>query len=212
MSETMPLWSVADIRPSNVDKKSRPNEPTVRLVNYTDVYYNQNITSELDLMVATASEEHIERFRVLPGDLIITKDSETADDIGIPTFVESSSDDMVCGYHLTLLRPERNRIVPRFLYWALVSQTTKGYCLVSAVGVTRNSIGTGVVSRLELPDYDLETQHRIADYHDRETSQIDAMIDKLDDLDITLQERRTGVIDQHIGGSVDQGMTRLGRV
>src|SRR5699024_1618287 len=96
--------------------------------------------------------------------------------------------------------------------WALESQTTKGYWLVSAVGVTRNSIGTGVVYWLEVQDYDLETQRRIADYLDRETSQIDEMIEKLDDLDITLRERRTGVIDQHIGGSVDQGMTRLGRV
>ena len=64
----------------------------MRLVNYTDVYYNQRITADLDLMEATASTDHIERFGVRPGDLIITKDSEYfSDDIGIPALVDFDS-------------------------------------------------------------------------------------------------------------------------
>src|SRR5699024_10274792 len=114
--ETRPLWSVVDIRPSNVDKKTKPGEQPVRLVNYTDVYYTKRITPALDLMKATASDQHIQRFGVLPGDVIITKDSETADDIGIPAMVVDSSLDMVCAYHLTLLRPNHGKIEPRFLY------------------------------------------------------------------------------------------------
>ena len=180
--KTVPLWSLADIRPSNVDKKSDPSESAVRLVNYTDVYYNRRITADLDLMEATASAEHIERFGVRPGDLIITKDSETSDDIGIPTLVESSSDDMVCAYHLSLLRAYRDRVDPRFLYWCLESSDTKGYWLTAAFGVTRVSIPVGTVARLPVPAVDIDVQRAIASYLDREADEIDRMIEKLDEL------------------------------
>ena len=40
----------------SVDKKSKPGENQVRLCNYTDVYYNSEMNSTLDLMVATANE------------------------------------------------------------------------------------------------------------------------------------------------------------
>lgn len=187
---TAPLWTFVDVRPSNVNKKSKQGERSVRLVNYTDVYHHQNITADLDLMLATASNEHIERFRVLPGDIIITKDSESPDDIGIPAQVTSADHDMVCAYHLTLLRPHRNTVCSRFIYWALESSSVKDYWLTSSFGVTRFSIGSGVISRLPVVDVDFETQLVIADYLDRETGEIDAMITKLDDLTDALTARR----------------------
>lgn len=187
--KTVPLWSLVDIRPSNVDKKSDSSEAAVRLVNYTDVYYNQRITADLDLMEATASAEHIERFGVQPGDLIITKDSETSDDIGIPALVESASENMVCAYHLSLLRPYRDRVDPRFLYWCLDSSDTKGYWRNAAFGVTRVSIPLGTVARLPVPAFGIESQRTIAAYLDRETGEIDAMLAQLESLINELQDR-----------------------
>lgn len=215
--KTAPLWSFADVRPSNVDKKSKPDERAVRLVNYTDVYYHQVITTDLELMMATASDEHIDRFGVLPDDIIITKDSETPDDIGIPAQVGSADDDMVCAYHLTLLRPWRDRAFPRYIYWVLESSSTKDYWLTSSFGVTRYSIGSGVVSRLPVVNVDLDTQRAIADYLDRETGEIDAMIAKLDELAETLEVRkqalvRTAIADRaRVYGRVPlQALVRIG--
>ena len=161
----------------------------MRLVNYTDVYYNQRITTDLDLMEATASAEHIERFRVRPGDLIITKDSETSDDIGIPALVETASDDMVCAYHLSLLRPYTDRVAPRFLFWCLDSSDTKGYWLTASFGVTRVSIPLGTVARLPVPALPIDVQQKIAAYLDRETGEIDAMLGQLESLTHELQDR-----------------------
>ena len=143
----------------------------------------------LDLMEATASTDHIERFRVRPGDLIITKDSETSDDIGIPALVESASDDMVCAYHLALLRPYADQVDPIFLYWCLASSLTKGYWLTASFGVTRVSIPIGTVARLPVPEFDCDTQRKIARYLDRETGEIDAMLAQLQSLTHKLQER-----------------------
>lgn len=205
MRETAPLWAYFDIRPSNVDKKTKEGERPVRLVNYTDVYYNQKITSDLELMKATASDEHIERFGVVPGDIIITKDSEAPDDIGIPALITQSSQDMVCAYHLALLRPEAKIADPRFLYRVLESDYAKQHWLVNSYGVTRYSILTGAISRLRVPAYDLATQKHIADYLDRETSEIDAMITKMDELAGHLVMRRQAMFVNVLRRHFDAG-------
>lgn len=196
MRETAPLWHYADIRTSNVDKKSKDGEKSVRLVNYTDVYYNQRITHALDLMRATAPDDHIERFGVRSGDVIITKDSESPDDIGVPALIADSEPDMVCAYHLALLRPHEFVTDPRFLYWLLESNYAKSYWLNNSFGVTRYSLLGGAIARFGVPCYDLDDQKRIADYLDRETGEIDAMLGKLDKLAGTLETRRNSAVDR----------------
>ena len=86
-----PLREIADIRVSNVDKKSTPGDAPVRLCNYMDVYANDYIRADLPFMEATATAAEIQRFGVQQGDVMITKDSETPDDIGIPAVVSHAT-------------------------------------------------------------------------------------------------------------------------
>src|SRR5688500_15184435 len=96
---------VASVRFSSVDKHTVEGEREVRLCNYVDVYKNERITSDLQFMAATASDDEIRRFRVQSGDVLITKDSESWNDIAVPAVVVEDLD-VVCGYHLALLRPD----------------------------------------------------------------------------------------------------------
>lgn len=111
LGEVPEHWEVArlrhavDMRVSNVDKHTKEGDEPVRLCNYVDVYKNERITGGLPFMQATASTDEVERFRLQPDDVLITKDSESWNDIGVPAFVETSAHDLVCGYHLALLRP-----------------------------------------------------------------------------------------------------------
>ncbi len=102
------LRTVAEMRVSNVDKHADENEIPVRLCNYVDVYKNKRISQDMTFMKATASCEEIERFRLHTDDVLITKDSETWDDIGVPALVTEPADDLISGYHLALLRPKRD--------------------------------------------------------------------------------------------------------
>ena len=79
--------TVAEMRVSNVDKHAREGEIPVRLCNYTDVYKNDHTKQGIAFMGATASTDEIERFPLDRGDVLITKDSETWDDIGVPSLV-----------------------------------------------------------------------------------------------------------------------------
>ena len=85
---------MADIRVSNVDKHTKDDELAVRLCNYVDVYKNDRITQQLPFMQATASADEIQKFRLHQNDVVITKDSETWNDIGVPALVTEPSDDL----------------------------------------------------------------------------------------------------------------------
>ena len=117
MSKWLRLKNVAEVITSNVDKLKSEYEIPVRLINYTDVYYGDRLTPDLPLMNATASASEIAKFRVIHGDVLITKDSETADDIGVAAFVESAADDLVCGYHLSRIRAQSSVADGRYLFW-----------------------------------------------------------------------------------------------
>src|ERR1041384_750579 len=85
--KAVPLKSAANYYVSSVDKLSNDEEMSVELCNYTDVYKNEFIHDQLDFMIATATEEEIKKYQLENGDIIITKDSEAWDDIGIPAIV-----------------------------------------------------------------------------------------------------------------------------
>jgi len=146
----VPLTSVADIRFSSVNKVSQPGEEPVRLCNYTDVYNNDYVTADMDFMRATATKSEIERFGLQVGDVIITKDSETPDDIGIPTVVDTTAPDLVCGYHLALLRPKQDGVDPTFLAKQLAHHRIARYFGQQANGTTRYGLSTAAISNAPL--------------------------------------------------------------
>ena len=99
------LGDVAEVTFSGVDKKTVEGEVPVALCNYTDVFYNRRIQAGMEFMAATATPVECERWALRQGDVIFTKDSETPDEIGIPSFVATDLPNVLCGYHLGLPRP-----------------------------------------------------------------------------------------------------------
>lgn len=199
----VPVGLVASVLQSNVDKKSKDGEDSVRLLNYTDVYYNDKIDLSHDFMVATASTEQIERLKLHVGDVVITKDSETADDIGIPALVSETADDFVCAYHLSILRPDTSKVTGDYLFWCMKSKPTANYWESRANGVTRVSIPSTTVTSLKFPLPNLDTQRRIADYLDKETARIDTLIKECRELKEILLKRRQVLITDVVTGKVE---------
>lgn len=206
------LFEVADAWTSNVDKHTVEGQPSVRLCNYVDVYKNDSIVGSLDFMAASATHDQIRKFRIRQGDTLITKDSETADDIGIPAFVEYEADDLICGYHLAMVRPHRRKVVPKFLYWALDSEPIARQWSVTAAGVTRVGIRSTDLNKVTIPLPPPKEQHAIADFLDQETAQIDALVAKQEEFILLLRERRSAVVRVGITQTADlYPVDKLGR-
>lgn len=191
-----------NVFPSNVDKKSYDGEASVRLCNYTDVYYNEQIVASLDFMDATASMDQIARFTLRAGDTIITKDSETADDIAVSAYVPQDLPGVVCGYHLTMLRP-RCGTNGAFIKRLFDSIYAKSYFAVRANGLTRVGLGQYEVDNAELPFPPLSEQIAIAEFLDRETRKVDALVAEQRRLIELLREKRQAVISHAVTRGLD---------
>jgi len=128
---------ISDVRTSNVDKHIVEGETAVRLCNYTDVYYHEKITPDMPFMQGSATDSEIERFGLKKGQVLLTKDSESWEDIAVPAYVAETMPDVVCGYHLAIIEPDSDEVDGRFLSWLAQSPVLNDQFKLSAKGVTR---------------------------------------------------------------------------
>lgn len=130
------LSDVAKVEISSVDKKTKDGETPVRLCNFTDVYHNWAITKEMTdtLMKASANESEIEKFTIKKGQVAFTKDSETRDDIGIPTYIADDFEDVLLGYHCALITPDESKLSGKYLNAFMHSAYIQKYFENSASG------------------------------------------------------------------------------
>ena len=156
------LGDVVDLQLSSVDKKSKPSEQAVQLCNYMDVYANHFIRRDMDFMAATATEREIMNCSLIPGNVIITKDSEKHDDIGIPALVRDDIPDLVCGYHLAILRPDTSVIYGTYLFYALSDDDAQRQFHSYANGITRFGLRKADIGLVEIPLPPLLEQRAIA--------------------------------------------------
>ena len=196
------LRTVAGMRVSNVDKHTKENEVPVRLCNYVDVYKNDRITQQLPFMTATASEDEVERFRLDQNDVIITKDSETWDDIGVPALVTEPAKDLISGYHLAILRPRADTHGP-YLFWALQSKPAAYQFHMIAKGVTRYGLSHSGIQSVTIPLPPLEEQAAIVRYLDDADRRIQAYVSAKERLITLLEEERQAVIHQAVTRGID---------
>lgn len=201
---TVPIKAACYYTVSNVDKHSLEDEIPVRLCNYTDVYKNDRVSPDLELMSATATKDEIDKFRLEVGDVVITKDSESWDDIAIAAYVEGTAEDFVCGYHLAFMRPKSGLLDGRFLFRCVQSRPVALQLELEATGVTRYGLPKGAIGNALIPLPTLETQRLIADYLDRETTRIDALVTEKEKMLALLEEKRAALISRAITRGLDE--------
>ena len=155
-------------------------------------------------MYATASEQEIARFGLSVNDVIITKDSESWEDIGVPALVVETADDLVCGYHLALLRPYKDTIHGAFLFRCLQAKPIQVQLELSANGVTRFGLPIFEIGKTALPVPPLPMQRAIADYLDRETARLDALVAEKERLLRLLAEKHQALITRAVTRGLDR--------
>ena len=158
------LGDVSLVEISGVDKKTNDGEASVRLCNFTDVYKNWAITSSMhdSFMVASANEREIAKFSLHRGQVAVTKDSETRDDIGIPTYIADNFDDVILGYHCALITPDETQLNGKYLNAFLHTEFIHKFFSANASGSGQRytlSIETLNTIPIYLPS--LEEQERI---------------------------------------------------
>lgn len=213
------LKYVSDCNTSNVDKHSKEDENKVNLCNYTDVYKNDKIHSRMDFMSATASQSEIEKFQLKKDDVLITKDSETPDDIAIPAIVTEDLYNILCGYHLALIRSSDKYLIGTYLYYLFKSYRFNQQFTIAANGITRFGLSIDDVRDAIISLPSTAEQSQIAVFLDHKTHQIDDLIAKKQKIIELLKEERTAIINHTVTKGLDptvpmkdSGIEWLGKV
>ena len=157
------LKELATISISNVDKKTAENEKTVRLCNFVDVYRNWAITENMipNFMIASAKENEIEKYALHKGDVCITKDSETKDDIGMSTYIADDIDGLVLGYHCALISPDKSVLDGKYLNAFLQTDFVRKFYELNASGSgQRYTLSLDAIGEIPIPVISLEEQKR----------------------------------------------------
>lgn len=160
------LDEIATVEISGVDKKTKDNELPVRLCNFTDVYHNWAITKEMtdSFMQASANQKEIDSFSLKKGQVAFTKDSETRDDIGIPTYIADDFDNVVLGYHTALITPDKSKLSGKYLNAFMNTRYIQKYFENNASGSgQRYTLSNETLNAIPIIAPDLTTQKKIGD-------------------------------------------------
>lgn len=201
--EVKKLKFTSDVYISNVDKKTHSNEDIIFLCNYIDVYKNEFITSNLEFMQSTASFEQIKKLALSKDDVIITKDSETIEEIAIPTLVVEDLENIVCGYHLSLIRTHKEKLLGRYLFRLFQSKKFSEQFSINANGVTRFGLSTYPIKNILILLPPWQEQKSIAEYLNIEILKINTLIEKDKRLIELLKEKRISLINHAVTKGLD---------
>ena len=191
-----------ELRISSIDKHIYDYEREVIVCNYTDVYYNEFITNELELRVGSCSEDEFNKFKLNNGDVIITKDSESPTDIGVPSLVKCDFENVVCGYHLSIIKPLKNKLIGGFLFRQLQTKRVRSYYEVNSNGITRFGLGKSSVLDTPMIIPPIQEQQQIVEYLDKHTKEIDDLVQLEQKKIELLKEYRQSLISEVITGKI----------
>ena len=160
------LGDIATVEISGVDKKITDGEKEIRLCNFVDVYYNWAITiaQHDSFMLATARPNEISKFQLKKGQVALTKDSETHDDIGISTYIADDFEDVILGYHCALISPNKDILDGRYLNALLHTNYAKKYFACNASGSgQRYALSVEALNSFPVPIIPLHEQKQIGE-------------------------------------------------
>lgn len=156
------LGEIAEVIVSNVDKKVHSDQRSVSLCNYTDVFHNAYITMSMNFMAATATESEIKKFTLKNDDVVITKDSETPDEIAVATCVRGDLRNVLCGYHLAIIRPRLGLAEGVFLSNLFALESVRYHFKSHANGVTRFGLSIDAIKNASFLIPSISEQKKIS--------------------------------------------------
>lgn len=188
---------------SSVNRHLHKNEIQVYVCHYPMVYYNEFINENIQMEKGSCREDEYKKYILKKGQVILTKDSESPDDIGIPCYIENDFNNVVCGYHLTIIQKKNKSINSKFLFRFIQSDRVRAYFENNSKGITRFSLGKPIIKNLFINVPTLSEQKQIVEHLDEQTQNIDSTIEKETQRIELLKEYRQSLISAAVTGKID---------
>lgn len=180
------------------NESGESDDPTMpRFIRITDI--NENGTLRLDSF-KSISEEVAKLYQLEEGDILFARSGAT---VGKTIKYRAEWGKACFAGYLILCRPKTECVLPEFLYLFTLSSAYEKWKQCINIQSTIQNISAEKYNNLRLPIPPLPEQRAIADFLDRETARIDALITKYQRLMELLEEKRTSLISQAVTKGLD---------
>ena len=151
----------------------------------------------------TASEAAYARLR--EGDLLVTKSSGSAHHIGKTSIVDEAIAALNCCYSnfMQRLRVSAEHIPRFFWYYMNCPVAREQLVFLSSTTTGLGNLNGSILGVVRIPMAPPDEQRAIADFLDRETARIDALLARKERLIELLQEKRTALITRAVTRGLD---------
>jgi type I restriction enzyme S subunit len=181
--------------------------PYLRAANVKDGVLDLSDVKEMNF---APPEQQI--FSLKQGDVLVTEGSGSLGSIGASAVWSGEMEGPICFQNTLLRLRPRPGTDSRFLAWWCRHAFADGIFASVALGANIFHVSAERVRALPLHYVSLSTQRAIADYLDRETARIDALIEKKKRMIQLLEERFQRLIDDVVWSEVDQPVPLMRRV
>lgn len=154
------------------------------------------IFPEESITVSNAKAVELERHLLKPGDIVLGRKGE----VDKSALVSDSLGPALCGSDSMLIRADRDKCSPEYLWWFFQSANCHTQLERMSVGTTVAGLNQTAISALWMPLPEAAEQHRIVAELDEQTVRIDSMIADAQRLKALLAERRTTLITDVVTG------------
>ncbi len=138
-------------------------------------------------------------FQVRSGDLLISGSAST----GFCAEVDEETAGAIPYTGIIIIRPRAERVLKNFARWMLLSDVLATQVDLARSGSTIQHFGPSHLAGMLVVAPPRQEQHAIADFLDRETTSIDALIAKILQAIGHLREFRTALISAAVTGKID---------
>lgn len=159
---TLPMGNLFDFR-NGLSKGKDFFGKGIPFIRYTDVYNNRFLReSDVTALVECTSAE-IEKLGVHRGDVLFTRTSETAEDVGWSSVMLDDIGDCVFNGFTIKATPKTNHLLPEYCAFCFATEDFRQYVTSHCAFTTRASLTGKTIAEYQLAFPSIEKQQEIVD-------------------------------------------------
>jgi len=188
---------------SNIDKKQHEGFNKYSIIHYNDIVKNKKIGINEICDFGYCSETQHKTFKVLKGDIILTKDSMDIKNVCDSSIIVDDLEKCVFGYHLTKFSVKSLNLISEYLFYYFNNPSIKEFFLVNSNGTTIIGVGKSTFEDTPINIPPPSEQKQIVSFLDYKTQKIDELIEKTGKKIELLKEQRISFINHCVTKGLD---------
>jgi type I restriction enzyme, S subunit len=175
----------------------------VKLVNVIDLYRDDFLIDFASLGRVEAEDTEVKAYAVTAGDIFFVRSSLKLEGVGASARISEVPEPTVFECHVVKVTPSEKMVSADYMSKFLNSTSARQRLIALSETTTMTTIAQPKLSSLEMPVPPPDEQQAIADFLNRETAKVDALIAKREQLIALLKEKRAALISHAVTKGLD---------